>query len=244
MPPLIGITLCLDDRGRWRRGRRYLYLDEAYARAIESAGGQPVQLPIQAEPDALVDMLDGLLLPGGDDFLPEKPYSEEVAFEPAPAEQIDFDRRVLARALARGIPVLGVCYGAQLLALHRGGRLHHHLPIDVPESQSHQLPESSGRHRIRIEHGSRLAAICCGQAPGGAASDDALTVKVNSLHHQAVADPGAGMRVSARSADGVIEAIENPDAAFEIGVQWHPEKNGGKIGARLFRALIEASAVR
>jgi len=241
-PPLIGITLCLDDLGRWRSGRRYLYVDQAYSCAVEAAGGRPLQLPIQAEPEPLVDLLDGLLLPGGDDFLPDTPYSEDVAFEPAPAEQIDFDRRVLGRALERGIPVLGICYGAQLLALQHGGRLHHHLPIDVPGSDPHQLPEANGRHPIRIEPDSRLASICCGPRPRDSDSQDRLEVDVNSLHHQAVADPGHGMRVCARSPDGVIEAIENPSSVFEIGVQWHPEKNDDGTGARLFRALVAASA--
>ncbi len=231
MPPVIGITLCLDEQERWRKGRQYLYLDHAYALAVERAGAVAVQLPIQRNARRLLDRIDGLLLPGGDDLPPDAPYPAEVEFDLTPQRQIDFDRRLLGEALARHIPVLGICYGAQLLALHHGGRLHHHLPLDLPASQPHQLPEQAGRHALTTEPGSRLAQLL-----------DESVAEVNSLHHQAVADPGSGMRVCARSPDGVIEAIEAVDERFAIGVQWHPEKLSGPGSERLFRALVAASA--
>jgi putative glutamine amidotransferase len=230
MPPVIGITQCLDERGRWRAGRRYLYGDHAYAEAVEAAGGAPILLPIQREVATLIDRIDALLLPGGDDFLPDTPYPADVRFEPAPSAQIDFDRRILRCALERGRPVLGICYGMQLLALHHGGRLHHHLPLDLPDSQPHQLPLESGRHGLEPVTGSRFAAII-GADP----------LEINSLHHQGVADPGTGMRVCARAPDGVIEAIETEGYGFTLGVQWHPEKLDGVAGYAVFRSLVEAA---
>ena len=95
MRPLIGIPLCLDDRGRWRKSREYLYIDTAYAKAIADSGGAALHLPIQAEPESLLRRIDGLLLPGGDDLPPPDPerYSD-IAFDLAPTAQLDFDRRL------------------------------------------------------------------------------------------------------------------------------------------------------
>ena len=230
MRPLIGIPACLDERGRWKAGRTYQYIDVAYARAIEQAGGAPLYLPLQADAETLAARIGGLLLPGGDDFPPETPYPEGVRFDPVPAAQVAFDRRLLAAALARGLPVLAICYGMQLLALHHGGSLHYHIPTDVPQAGLHRLPEPDGRHVVRIAPGSRLAAAL------GVAED-----LVNSLHHQGVAEPGTGLRVCARSKDGVIEAIERAEPPFCVGVQWHPEKMQGAHRERLFGALVAAS---
>jgi putative glutamine amidotransferase len=231
MRPSIGIPPCVDDRGRWRTGCTYLYLDGAYVRAVDAAGGRAVVLPMQADVDALVEGIDGLLLPGGDDFLPAEPYPEPVEFDPVCEPQVEFDRALLKAALRRGRPILGICYGMQLLALEHGGRLHHHLPLDLPGSAPHNLPEADGRHTIDIEPDTRLAEIF--GTKGG-------TLRVNSLHHQGVAEPGRDMRVSARSPDGVIEAIEHVRAPFLIGLQWHPEKLEGEDGLLPVRALVAA----
>jgi putative glutamine amidotransferase len=119
----------------------------------------------------------------------------------------------------------------QLLALHRGGGLHAHLPLDRPDAGPHRLAEPDGRHGLVVEPGSRLATILAGAPPA-----------VNSLHHQAVSAAGRGLRVAARAEDGVIEAIEaaDPAAAFCVGVQWHPEKMAGPHRARLFAAFVAA----
>jgi putative glutamine amidotransferase len=229
MPPLIGISLSLDASGRFRRGRRYHYIDERYADAVTEAGGVPAYLPIQQETGEIIDRIGGLLIPGGDDLLPEVPYPAEVRFQPTPSDQIDFDRGILARALARGIPVLGVCYGMQVLALHHRGSLLYHVPLDLPEADEHQLPEGEGRHPIRVEPGTLLEAVI------GADPEP-----VNSAHHQAVASAGEGLRVSARAADGVIEAIEGVGDCFLLGVQWHPERISGAHRSRIFGAFVSS----
>jgi putative glutamine amidotransferase len=238
MRPLIGIPPCLDEAGRWRASREYHYADAAYARAIAEAGGLPVLLPLQPDASALAARLDGLLLPGGDDFLPDAAragaYPAEVRFEPTPERQLAFDRALLAAALERDRPVLAICYGMQLLALHGGGRLHFDLPTDLPEAGPHRLAEPDGRHALRVEAGSRLAALL-----------GAGATTVNSRHHQAVADAGKA-RIAARADDGVIEAIELPDHRFAVGVQWHPESMDAAHRERLFgpfvRACVEAAA--
>lgn len=229
MTPLVGITLCLDDTGRWKANHQYQYLDVSYANTVEAAGGVPVYVPLETNIDRCLDSLDALLIPGGDDFLPPRPYPEGVEFRPAPQRQLDFDLRLLTRALERDKPVLAICYGMQLLALGYGGRLLYDIPSDRPESNNHQNPEPNGHHGLVLESGSQLEKAL-GPDPG----------PVNSRHHQGVADPGTGLVVSARADDGLIEAIEDPNRPFCVGVQWHPETLAGPHREGLFGAFIGA----
>jgi len=233
MHPLIGISQCLDERGRWHPTREYAYLDTSYAGALAQSGGTPVLLPLQENVSALTERLDGLLIPGGDDLPPPHPYPPQIRFETVPSRQLAFDQALLAAALARRLPVLAICYGMQLLALERGGSLVYDIPSDLPQAGSHQLPEPAGRHGLAIERDSRLARLL-GDAPG----------PVNSQHHQGVAEAGRGLRVCARADDGLIEAIESEDGEFCIGVQWHPERMQGPHRERLFSGFVAACRVR
>jgi len=227
--PTVGIPLCVDAQGRWKRGRTYHYVDAAYARAVERAGGVAVYLPMQGDPAALVARVDALLVPGGDDLLPPRPYPPGVRFDPVPEAQLAFDRALVEAALARGIPLLGICYGMQLLALALGGALHYDIATDLPGAGPHQLGHGDGRHGVVLEPGSRVAAAF--GAPKG---------RVGSRHHQAVSDPGPELRVTARGDDGVVEAVERA-AGFCMGVQWHPESQDDPASDALFRAFIAAA---
>ena len=234
--PLIGIPLCLDDRGRWRPGRDYVYGDRAYADAVEAAGGIAVHLATPGntkahQTKAIAERLDGLLIPGGDDFGPDdyENYPEGV-FNLASEAQIAFDRSLLKDFLELKKPMLGVCYGMQLLALHAGGSLYPHLPTDLGDETPHSASDGgTSEHPIEIEPGSKIAGIV-----------GLSTLPVNSRHHQGVRDAGS-LSVAARSRDRLIEAIEQPGDSFVAGVQWHPEVLAGPAGAGLFNAFVEAA---
>ena len=202
---------------RIRRGRRrYLYIDVAYARAVERAGGVAVHLPIQKTSRELVDRIDGLLLPGGDDFLPDTPYPDDIASTPRPPSRSRLRPLRCSRALERELPVLGICYGAQLIALHHGGTLHYHLPLDRPESDG--SPARQRRCHPRDSHRARIAGWrrCwdrrrhLGQQPPPPGRRDARA---------------SGMRVCARSLDGVVEAIERESGAFASGSSGIPRSS-------------------
>ena len=127
--------------------------------------------------------------------------------------------------------MLGICYGMQLLAVHCGGSLHYDIPTDLPAAGAHRLPEPGGRHPLRIEPRTRLAEILAGDG-----------ARVNSRHHQAVAEAGPGLRICARAADGVVEAVERAGGAFCLGVQWHPERMEAEHRERVFGAFVRACA--
>lgn len=213
--------------------RRELALGLKYLEAVDRAGGVPVILaPIAPEAlDALLDRLSGIVLSGGPDLHPSA-YGQEPHAELGPTEP-DLDRFELSlvrRADARRMPVLGICRGAQVLNVARGGTLHQHLP-------GHRQDEAGDvtTHAVRLRQRSTASALL-----GGVTELD-----VNSFHHQAVARLGTGLRVAGRSADGLVEAIEDPDRDMVVGVQWHAEcLVDDPVHARLFSALVNAARLR
>jgi putative glutamine amidotransferase len=208
----------------------------ACAEAIREAGGEPAWLGELGPAQALLEEIDALLVPGGPDFLPATPYPADVRFSPAAPERLALDRALLAGARAAGLPVFGICYGMQLLAVASGGALHYHVPFDAPGALEHRCEHPDARHAVELVPGTRLAAVF-----------RLREVAVNSRHHQAVSHPGTGLRVAARSPDTLIEAIEaegGVDAPFVLGVQWHPEDLERAHRAVLFGAFVEAARGR
>ena len=230
MRPLIGVTTYLESAAWGAWSRPAALLPATYVEAIQRGGGVPILLPPVADvADALIQPLDALVLAGGNDI---DPTSYGAVPHPATSntrpERDAAELALVRAALARDLPVLGICRGMQLLNVARGGDLIQHLP-DVVGDQSHQRqPGHFANHPVAPEPGSRLTAVL------------GADIEAASCHHQGIGRLGEGLVVSGRAPDGVIEAIEMPGRAFVLGVQWHPEEHADR-DARLFTALVDAT---
>jgi putative glutamine amidotransferase len=225
---VIGVTRCskLDD----------------YVASVEQTGARARVLEVTESPRKVLAEIDGVLLTGGGDVDPVF-YGEErhPSVEDAEPGRDEFEIDLARRAIETRVPLLAICRGAQVLNVAAGGTLVQDIPSAVESDVPHsvQEPKNLECHDIRIEAGSHLSAVL---GPHAAA---ACSCRVNSRHHQAVGRPGAGLVVSARSADGVVEAIEQPGHPFCIGVQWHPENfwQSGEFRP-LFDAFVLAASAR
>jgi putative glutamine amidotransferase len=222
--PLIGVTTSELRRAKQVRRRRYsepagveLALGLPYLHAVERAGGLPVVLPpLELERiSPLLDRLSGVVLSGGPDLDPAA-YGRDAHPELGDTEpQLDvFEVQLAREADARGLPVLGICRGAQALNVARGGTLHQHLPDVTDGSIVHRQrqPGTKVTHEVRVSPRSGLAAVVGSQRIG-----------VNSFHHQSVDRLGSGLRAVAWADDGVIEGVEGWGETLLLGVQWHAE---------------------
>lgn len=219
---------------------REMALGMVYLKAVEHAGGLPVVLPPldHAAIEPLLDRLDGLCLSGGPDLDPDAygqpPHDLLGLVEP----DLDAFELALAQAAdARGMPVLGICRGAQALNVARGGTLHQHVADVVGDGIAHRQAEVAriATHLVVVDDGTRLASIA-----------GAGELAVNSFHHQAVDRLGRDLVATARSTDGLVEAIEDPGAeTLFLGVQWHAEGLPEDPRHRaLFAALVDAASAR
>jgi putative glutamine amidotransferase len=221
MKPLIGITTgeIHNLKEPWSPviyGQSHTYSD-----AIIQAGGLPVLLPINNDPEALAQTyykLDGLLFAGGNDVDPklygQKPYAETVDFSSA---RDQMETRLMELALDQQKPILTICRGMQLLNVICGGSLYQHIKTDLKRASDHEISTYKKTlvdlaHQLKVEPGSKLAAII-----------NSNTIFANTHHHQAIHKLADGLHVSARSEDNVIEAVEGEGNGYVIGIQCHPE---------------------
>ncbi len=237
--PLIGVTGNLEPVRRGSGGTG-LDLPLRYAEAVVAAGGVPVAvtylegLDPELHAQALLPRLDGILFSGGDDFATE-PLGLGVTHpsaSPVPALKQATDLALARAALASGLPVLGICYGCQLLGLAEGATLFQHLPEDRPPARPHTGDVSHGIHSLP---GTKLAELL------GLGEVDAI-----SRHHQALRSVASPWTISATDGEGLIEAIERRHHPFALGVQWHPELPDptfalGSPHGRLLEALVAAA---
>ncbi len=240
--PLIGVTTSEVRRAERTRPlpegeppQHEMALGMPYVRALARAGAVPVvlpPLPAEAIP-ALLAPLQGVCLSGGPDLDPAA-YGARPMPELGPTEPtLDaFELEVARVADEMGLPIFGICRGAQALNVVRGGTLFQHLPAVTDHSVDHRQtdPGWSETHEVHVEPGSRLAEIL-GIETGG----------VNSFHHQAVDRLGRGLRAVAWAPDGTIEGIEDTNGRLVIGVQWHAETLENSPHPRLFEALVAAA---
>lgn len=244
--PLIGLTSYRQNTSWWSWERDAALVPGSYLDVVEAAGGQPVLLPPSRSPvpedtrrggpspaagpvagsERVLAALDGLVLTGGGDLAPGR-YGQQAGshIDGANPARDELEVGLVGAALAVDLPVLAVCRGLQVLNVALGGDLVQHLP--EPAGSAHRpRPGVFGPVRVMTEPSSTVRRLMGERA------------EVQCSHHQAIASLAPGLVVTARSEDGVIEAVELPGHRFVIGVQWHPEEVGD---ARLFAALVAAA---
>jgi putative glutamine amidotransferase len=227
--PLIGITSYVEPAqwGAWEL--QAALVPWMYVQAIERAGGRALLVPPSEEAlEETLDALDGLLFSGGSDLDPDS-YGAEAHPETT-ATRPERDRGELALlegALGRDMPVLAVCRGSQVLNVARGGDLVQHLPEVVGNERHKHTPGVFSDHDVHVEPSSKLGELVGKRAP------------VKSHHHQGYGRIGDGLREVAWADDGTVEALEDPEMRFAVGVLWHPEAGEDFT---LFKALVEQAA--
>jgi putative glutamine amidotransferase len=230
--PLIGLT------GRRKMGEQIEDLPSTldhieadlfmadYAQAVSEAGGLPIYVPFVVDPVEIIARLDGLLLTGGADIEPARYGREAEAdlFPPEPARD-ELELALLEAALERGIPVLGICRGLQLMNVHGGGTLHQ----DVPPHACFDLAPDTEVHKVHLEPDSLLGGL---YGP---------TLTVNSLHHQTIEEVADDYVVTGRADDGAVEGLEHRDARV-VSVQWHPEMMVSRSTDPIFTWLVDQAS--
>ncbi len=233
--PVIGLTLDSEPPGGYAKLPWYA-LRENYFAAVRRAGGLPVALPHEPEDAAAyLDRLDGLVVTGGSFDVDPALFGAATRHASVTTKdrRTDFELAITRAAVARDMPVLGICGGEQLLNVALGGTLIQHIPDEVEGALAHEQanPRTEPGHGVQVVPGTLLHRVV-----------GADELEVNSAHHQAVRDLAPGLVVDALAPDGVIEGIEDPRRRFCLGVQWHPEYAIGDGDGRIFAALAAAAA--
>jgi putative glutamine amidotransferase len=214
--PVIGITSDVDGQ--------YLRLKQDYCQAIEDAGGIPLLLPPVADAKPFASMIHALLIPGGHDLAPA--YYREDALEHVRAVsrvRSNFEMLLLTEILGMDKPVLGICYGMQLLNVYFGGLLYQDIGTQCPVAINHK----NDYHKVVITENRFFSHG---------------VFSVNSSHHQAIRTIGKGLSAIAYSEDQIIEAFCRKDHHFLVGVQWHPERIlKDSLSQEIFHSFIRAS---
>ena len=233
--PVIGITLDSEAPGGYSNLPWYA-LRENYASAVTEAGGLPIALP--HEPDEAEDYLahlDGLIVTGGAFDVDPTLFGagERHPTVVTKDRRTAFELAVTRGAIARDLPVLGICGGQQLLHVALGGTLIQHIPDEIENALAHEQPNprTEPGHSVSVKAGTLLHRIV-----------GTSTLQVNSAHHQAAKDEPAALLVNAVAPDGVIEGIEAKDRTFCLGVQWHPEYAVSTGDRPIFDAFVAAAA--
>jgi putative glutamine amidotransferase len=235
MPPLpiIGITLDSEEPGGYSKMPWYA-LRKNYCESVVRAGGLPVMLPHEPElAEAYLATIDGLIVTGGAFDVDPALFGDATrhASVVLKARRTEFELAIVRGALARDMPILGICGGQQLMNVALGGTLIQHIPDEIATPLAHEQPNprTEPGHDVEVVPETRLAEIA-----------GRPLIPVNSAHHQAVKAVAPGCIIDAVAPDGVIEGIEAVGKRFCIGVQWHPEYDISPADAALFRAFVEA----
>jgi putative glutamine amidotransferase len=231
---VIGLTTYLEQAQTGVWDVQAAFLPKVYFEAVTKAGGIAVLLPPQPASaeiaERVLDGLDGLIITGGKDVDPAR-YGQSphpTTDEPRP-DRDAWEDALLTAAIDRQLPFLGICRGLQVLNVSLGGTLHQHLPEVVGDNRYNAGAGTFTVNEATVE-GGRLAELL----------DGTESLGVKSYHHQAIDGLADGLVVTARSDDGIVQAVELPEYPFGVAVQWHPEEDAAE-DARLFAGLVDAA---
>jgi len=236
--PVIGITPDLNSRGELCPGEHFaLAVSEQIPRALLNAGGIPMVLPPISSRHTLGEALrhlDGIVVTGGNFDIHPRYYGESPLEGLRDIKELrtQFELALISLALARDLPLLGICGGEQAINVALGGSLYQDIATQVPRAMDHEQrsPKDHAGHKTRILPGTKLHQIL-----------GCKVLETNTTHHQAVKEPGKGLVVNAIAEDGIIEAIESKDHTFVLGVQWHPEYLTREVSQeKIFSYLVSA----
>lgn len=235
--PVIGVTLDAEPPGGWSKLPWYA-LRANYCDVLAAGGAAPIALPHEPElAERYLELIDGLVVTGGAFDVDPALYgaAERHGTVTLKERRTRFEWAVVAGALERDLPLLGICGGQQLLNVVMGGTLIQHIPDAVPGALAHEQPNPRHEpgHEVEVAPGTLLHRIT-----------GATRLAVNSAHHQAVERVGPGVVVSATAPDGVIEAIEHPSRRFCLGVEWHPEYRVSPGDGAIIEAFVAACRER
>ncbi|MCA0359962.1 MAG: gamma-glutamyl-gamma-aminobutyrate hydrolase family protein [Armatimonadetes bacterium] len=222
--PVIAISVSAMTSPKNNRPFGRYYLERDYVDRVIAAGGAPVLIPPGTEVESIAPFIDGWVIPGGNDIdaaLWGEPNHPEVENEYSGRTETE---RHLFGQIHPSAPILGICYGCQLMNVLHGGSLIQHLP-DILGGDYHR---GDPIQDYRVEPGTRLAGIVGEHAQG------------KSWHHQAVDRIGDGLKPVAWHEDGTIEALESTEGRWLVGLQWHPERTELPESEKLFEAFMEA----
>jgi putative glutamine amidotransferase len=222
MQPIIGITMCFDDAGLINKGVDYSYIRREYATAVQRAGGEPIFLDPSIDPLVAAKLCDGIVISGGQDIDPTLYHEKSQTAAPQePRARTDWENRLIDACDEWSRPILGICYGEQLLNVHYGGTLYQDISHSCDNPLEHGTSTQAAHHAVTFMHD--FADFKMGDK-----------VTVTARHHQAVHQLAPGFRAAARADDGCIEAIIGNG---HMGVQWHAESD--KTGEVIYNAFIQ-----
>lgn len=234
MRPLIAVSLDICTDKTYSKIEPWYALRQSYAQAIIDAGGIPIALPHEKEGmDFYLEIAQGFVIPGGDYDIDPKHYgtTKTALTRELNEGRVAFESNLITAVLERQKPLLAICAGMQLLNVVLGGTLYQDITAESGSQISHEMPNphQSPAHKVHISNGSLLESIS-GQSEAA----------VNSTHHQACRDLGRELTATAKSEDGIIEAIELSTHPFVLGVEWHPEYRLTSIDRDIWKSFIQA----
>lgn len=225
---VIGICPAYDEGAKVPSMRGGYLLRRTYTRVLAAVGAVPIILNVDMTPHEATQLCDGIVISGGEDVPPKLYHAQPFGRPEEPMVRVAWELQLIEACMSAAVPLLGICYGMQLLAVAQGGRLYQDIAHEIPHPIQHYDPKHNRSMKHKVTFYEDMLGFCAGDTPW-----------VASRHHQAVAQLPTGFRAVATASDGVVEAMVGENC---FGLQWHPESD--KTGAAVYRAFVRHCATK